>query len=125
MTFQKMLMSSGLSMITITAFTTLSTGSNLLLLSMSINASLQNDSYDDKKRAKYDLAGKKIRNGYADGSHSEIEVSQSASWGPTEIRGRGQKILKFMEERWDFKLSESDKEKILFLDFEIELSESF
>ena len=92
---------------------------------MSINASLQNDSYDDKKRAKYDLAGKKIRNGYADGSHSEIEVSQSASWGPTEIRGRGQKILKFMEERWDFKLSESDKEKILFLDFEIELSESF
>ncbi len=45
---------------------------------MSVNASLQNDSYDDKKHAKYDLAGKKIRNGYADGSHSEIEVSQSA-----------------------------------------------
>lgn len=96
---------------------------NLLLISMSINASFQNDSFDtvgDKKCARYDSANKKIRNGYADGSHSEIEVSQYASWGPIEIKTRGQKLLEFMEGRWDFKFSVSDREKLLFLDFQAE-----
>ncbi|MCZ8227606.1 MAG: DUF262 domain-containing protein, partial [Burkholderiaceae bacterium] len=44
---------------------------NLLLLSMSINASLQNDAFVDKKKPKYDVHGRKTRNGYSDGSHSE------------------------------------------------------
>ena len=42
---------------------------NLLLLSFSINASLQNDSFEDKKHPKLDAKGKKIRHGYSDGSH--------------------------------------------------------
>ena len=89
---------------------------NLLLLSMSINASLQNDSFASKKRPKVDSDGKKIRNGYADGSHSEIEVAQNADWGPAEIRARGTKILRFMELRWGFQFRDADREKLLFLD---------
>ena len=48
---------------------------NLLLLSASINSSLQNDGFASKKEPRYTAAGQKIRNGYADGSHSEIEVA--------------------------------------------------
>jgi uncharacterized protein with ParB-like and HNH nuclease domain len=89
---------------------------NLLLLSMLINSSLQNDSFGDKKSAKTDASGKKIRNGYADGSHSEIEVSQTASWGPDQIRERGIKLLRFMEDRWDLHFKNDDeREQLLFL----------
>lgn len=89
---------------------------NLLLLSMSINASLQNDSFTDKKRVKLDSAGRKIRNGYSDGSHSEIEVSQNDTWGPQEIEARGVKLLKFMETRWDFRFkSYEELKQLLFL----------
>lgn len=89
---------------------------NLLLLSMSINASLQNDSFTDKKRVKLDSAGKKIRNGYSDGSHSEIEVSQNDTWGPQEIEARGVKLLKFMETRWGFHFkSDEELKRLLFL----------
>ncbi len=91
---------------------------NLLLLSAAINASLQNDSFAEKKRAKYNSANQKIRNGYADGSHSEIELSQQASWGPDEILARGLKLLSFMEVRWDFKFQNEEKEELLFLGFE-------
>lgn len=55
---------------------------NLLLLSAAINSSLQNDSFADKKKVKYNAMGQKIRNGYSDGSHSEIEVSQQTAWEP-------------------------------------------
>jgi hypothetical protein len=90
---------------------------NLLLLSMLINSSLQNDSFENKKSARFDASGKKIRNGYADGSHSEIEVSQIAAWGPDQIRDRGLKLLRFMESRWDFKFKNDDeRERLLFLD---------
>ncbi|NTU50221.1 MAG: DUF262 domain-containing protein [Desulfobulbaceae bacterium] len=89
---------------------------NLLLLSMSINASLQNDSFIDKKCVKLDSAGKKIRNGYSDGSHSEIEISNNVLWGPLEIKTRGVKLLRFMETRWDFRFkSEEELERLLFL----------
>jgi len=92
---------------------------NLLLLSMSINTSLQNDSFDDKKFAKYDSNNKKTRNGYSDGSHSEIEVSLNNSWGPNKIRERGLSLLTFMENRWDFHfVNAEEREKLLFLDFE-------
>jgi hypothetical protein len=90
---------------------------NLLLLSMSINSALQNDSFDGKKRAKFDSRGKKIRNGYSDGSHSEIEVASSASWGPEQIKSRGIQLLKFMERRWGFRFkNDKEREKLLFLD---------
>jgi hypothetical protein len=89
---------------------------NLLLLSAAINSSLQNDSFADKKAAKYNAASEKVRNGYADGSHSEIEVSQEANWGPEQVRQRGMRLLSFMEARWDFRFSnDSEKAALLFL----------
>jgi hypothetical protein len=60
--------------------------------------------------------GRKIRNGYCDGSHSEIQVSQNLTWGPEQIRTRGLQLLKFMEERWQFRFkNEDEREKLLFL----------
>ena len=88
---------------------------NLLLLSRSINSSLQNDAFALKKNPKFDASGNKVRNGYSDGSHSEIEVAINNDWGPEEIRGRGLRLLKFMESRWDLLLAESDREKLLFV----------
>ena len=90
---------------------------NLLLLSSAINSSLQNDGFDDKKKVRTDAAGKKLRCGYSDGSHSEIEVARSETWGPAEIRARGMKMLRFLEQRWDIRFqNESDMEKLLFLE---------
>lgn len=89
---------------------------NLLLLSAAINSSLQNDSFAEKKTAKYNAANQKIRHGYADGSHSEIEVSQEASWGPEQIRERGMRLLSFMEKRWDIRFSnDTEKGALLYL----------
>jgi hypothetical protein len=86
---------------------------------MSINASLQNDSFNDKKCVKFDSTGKKTRNGYSDGSHSEIEVSHNDLWGPHEIKARGIKLLKFMEARWNFRFkNEEELKRLLFLNFE-------
>lgn len=92
---------------------------NLLLLSMSINASLQNSSFEDKKCVKYDSTGKKTRNGYSNGSHAEIEVCRNDSWGPDQIKARGIRLLKFMEDRWNFCFkNDEEREKLLFLSFE-------
>ena len=94
----------------------------MLLLSSAINSSLQNDSFDDKKRAKYGYRDEKIRNGYSDGSHSEIEISKQDSWGPDEIRSRGVRLLRFMESRWDFQFqSDEGREELLFVDEDEEL----
>lgn len=93
---------------------------NLLLLSGSINSSLQNHSFANKKKAKYN-GDKKVRNGYEDGSHSEIEVSRLETWGPDEIRERGLKLLRFMERRWNFTFqSDDDREQLLFLNLDEE-----
>lgn len=92
---------------------------NLLLLSMSINASLQNDDFDEKKKPKLNEAGEKIRNGYSDGSHSEIEVAQQEYWTSETIEKRGLNLLAFMERRWQFKFeNEGAKRELLFLGFE-------
>lgn len=64
---------------------------NLLPLSQSINSSLQNDSFEDKKAR-----------GYANGSHCEVEISKEALWDAQHIYDRGIKLLKFMESRWSF-----------------------
>ena len=89
---------------------------NLLLLSMAINSSIQNDDFDQKKHAKFDSTNRKIRNGYADGSHSEIEVSLEESWGPAEVRERGLRLLRFMEGRWSFQFEDdAQRENLLFL----------
>lgn len=91
---------------------------NLLPLSQSINSSLQNDSFPDKKSAKFNERSEKIRQGYSDGSHSEIEVSAYEEWNPENIYDRGFKLLEFMEKRWDLRF-ENDlaKSELLFLEF--------
>lgn len=95
---------------------------NLLLLSMSINSSLSNGSFEDKKKPKRNDAGEKISKGYSDGSHSEIEVSQCDDWNPENIEERGLRLLGFMERRWNFKFrSKEIKKKLLFLSIEEEI----
>lgn len=89
---------------------------NLLPLSSSINSSLQNDCFEDKKKVKQDEKGKIIRSGYENGSYSEQEVSSEMKWGPDEIQKRGLKLLSFMESRWQINLgSDEDKKDLLHL----------
>jgi uncharacterized protein with ParB-like and HNH nuclease domain len=93
---------------------------NLLPLSQSINSSLQNDSFPDKKSPKLDNDGNKIRQGYNDGSHSEIEVANYSDWNPENILERGLKLLEFIERRWELKFeNDTAKAELLFLDFMI------
>jgi hypothetical protein len=87
---------------------------NLLLLSLAINSSLQNGSFDAKKQPQIRPDGSKARNGYSDGSHSEIEVSAETVWGPAQIRARGMKLLDFMQNRWLIPLR-GEKEKVAML----------
>jgi hypothetical protein len=87
---------------------------NLILLSSSVNSALQNDSFEEKKHPKYDDSGEKVRNGFSDGSHSEIEVSKLHDWGPDQIRERGLKLVRFMEKRWKLKF-ESDEARVSVL----------
>ena len=89
---------------------------NLLLLSLAINTSLQNDSFVEKKKPRFDSDNNMCRNGYTEGSHSEIEVSTYLDWGPNEIHERGTKLLKFMEKRWDIRFSDDYvRNKLLFI----------
>jgi len=91
---------------------------NLLPLSQSINSSLQNDCFTDKKNPKFNDRNDKIRQGYLDGSHSEIEVSNYDDWNAETILDRGIKLLNFMERRWNLKFEdEQSKAELLFLDF--------
>lgn len=76
---------------------------NLLLLSQSKNSQLQNRGFDFKKN--------NGSIGYFNGSYSEIEVAQYHEWTDKEIKERGIKLLKFMEERWGINIP--DKEKLL------------
>ena len=89
---------------------------NLILLSSSVNSALQNDSFEEKKHPKYDDSGEKVRNGFSDGSHSEIEVSKLHDWGPDQIRERGLKLIRFMEKRWKLRFENDDaRVSVLFL----------
>ena len=91
---------------------------NLLPLSQSINSSLQNDCFADKKKPKYNDRKEKVRQGYSDGSHSEIEVSIYEEWNPDSILERGLKLLAFMEKRWNLKFENDEaKTELLFLEF--------
>lgn len=91
---------------------------NLLPLSSSINSSLQNDSFPEKKADKFNAKGERLRRGYSDGSHSEIEVAGYQNWDATTILERGIKLLSFMETRWNIKFKdESSKKDLLFLNF--------
>lgn len=85
---------------------------NLILLSQSINSSLQNDSFDNKVYAK-----NSSRRGYYNGSNSEIEVAQEKVWNAQAIRRKGMKYLNFMENRWQIQLTDQQKIDLLQLDF--------
>lgn len=85
---------------------------NMLPLSLSINSSLQNDSFPDKKNPPVNKRG-----GYTNGSHSEIEVADEDEWTAERILDRGLKLLNFMEKRWDLILSESQKSQLLHINF--------
>ena len=79
---------------------------NLLPLSASINSSLQNDCFAAKKNSEK-------RNGYSNGSYSELEVAREDDWTPEHIKRRGLKLLEFMEHRWQINLGDIDKKRLL------------
>lgn len=80
---------------------------NMLPLSQSINSSLQNDSFDDKKAR-----------GYANGSHCEVEISKEQTWDAQHIYDRGIKLLRFMESRWGFEFESIDQmDELLHIGF--------
>lgn len=69
-------------------------------MSRAINSALQKDNFQAKKTAKIAPSGQKLRHGYYDGSHSEIEVAQYAEWGPEQIRERGTALLQLAGLGW-------------------------
>lgn len=85
---------------------------NLLPLSQSVNSALQNDSFEDKKHSK--TTG---RRGYENGSHSEIEVSKLNDWDAFEIYSRTEKLLVFMQERWNIQFDDEKLEKLIGISF--------
>ena len=85
---------------------------NLLPLSQSINSSLQNDSFEEKKNP--NGTG---RRGYTTGSNSEIEVSRKANWDAVTIHERTIHLLDFMESRWNIPMTEEQKTALAFDSF--------
>lgn len=85
---------------------------NLLPLRQSINSSLQNNGFDEKKHPE-----NSERCGYENGSHSEIEVSQIDKWDANEIYARTIKLLDFMKSRWNVEISDEIKEQLTFISF--------
>jgi uncharacterized protein with ParB-like and HNH nuclease domain len=76
---------------------------NLVLLAKSKNSSLQNRCFDFKKRHPQESTEDQ---GFYNGSYSEIQVATYTIWTAIEILERGRKMLKFMESRWSFDISE-------------------
>lgn len=88
---------------------------NLLLLSQSINSSLQNICFADKVRTLQDNNGSIIRNGYANGSYSEQNVASIPSWNATQIETRTLQLLSFLEKRWNITIGDEGKKKEMLL----------
>lgn len=87
---------------------------NLLPLSQSVNSSLQNDSFYDKKTTK---AG---RRGYENGCHSEIEVAKYNDWIAENIYTRSKELLEFMENRWEFSFNNEQLNKLVYVNFAVD-----
>lgn len=85
---------------------------NLLPLSQSVNSSLQNDSFYDKKSS--NSSG---RRGYENGSHSEILIAKEKDWDALRIYKRSKKLLKFLEERWNITIDKQEREKLIGVAF--------
>src|SRR5690606_37628525 len=88
---------------------------NLLLLSQSINSSLQNICFSDKVKTLQDNSGNTIRNGYANGSYSEQKVAALPSWNATQIEIRSLELLSFLEKRWNITIGDDEKKKEMIL----------
>lgn len=88
---------------------------NLLPLSQSINSSLQNDSFEDKKTSK---SGK--RRGYENGYHSEIEASKETDWTADRIYKRSKHLLEFMESRWRFSFTSEQIKQLIYVSFAVD-----
>ncbi len=88
---------------------------NLLPLSQSVNSSLQNDSFYDKKSS-----NSSERRGYENGSHSEIEASKEIDWSAPIIYKRSERLLRFMENRWQFSFTKEQIEKLVYVTFAID-----
>ena len=59
-----------------------------------------------------------VRNGYSNGSYSELRVAQQDDWTATQILERGLTLLKFMEERWRINMgNKNNKLSLLHLSF--------
>ncbi len=96
---------------------------NLLILSASINSSLQNICFADKVNLLKDEQGNIIRNGYSNGSYSEQEVAAERVWNATKLENRSVKLLEFMEKRWNINLGDhNEKLKLLMLDKKPEIN---
>ena len=85
---------------------------NLLPLAQSINSSLQNDSFEEKKKPT-----RPGRSGYSMGSLSELEVAQNADWDALLIHQRTMKMLEFMEKRWSMPMTQPQKEALAHDEF--------
>lgn len=83
---------------------------NLVPLSMPKNASLGNKPFSEKKSS-----SKEASIGYRYGCLSENEIAMHEQWSALEILERGIKLTRFMETRWDVKIT--DHEKFLSLGF--------
>ena len=80
---------------------------NMLPLSQAVNSSLQNDTFEEKKKR-----------GYSYGSYCELEVAKETDWTADKIYKRGLMLLDFMETRWDFKFAnQQQKEDLLYISF--------
>ncbi len=87
---------------------------NLLMLSRQKNSKQSNNCFSYKK--KHEKNG--VMEGYINGSHSEIEVSQNEDWDANSIFKRGLKIMEFIENRWDIDFGdEEEKKELLYLSF--------
>lgn len=90
---------------------------NLVLISQTKNSEIKNNCFDSKKKYKNKI-GNEV--GFFNGSYSEIEVACFNKWTPKEILLRGVKMLKFMGNRWTFKIEDWNdvtNESILNLEF--------
>ncbi|WP_147291421.1 DUF4268 domain-containing protein [Clostridium putrefaciens] len=85
---------------------------NLLPLSQSINSALQNDSFEDKKTSKTNG-----RRGYQNGSHSEIEIVKETDWSAESIYKHSKLLLQFMENRWKFRFTGEQMDKLIYVSF--------
>lgn len=88
---------------------------NLLLLSQSINSSLQNICFADKIKVLVDDDGNTVRNAYSNGSYSEQKVASLPTWNATQIEIRSLELLNFLEKRWNITIGDNNKKKEMLL----------